>query len=168
MGRWAGEPVLVRSADWCWAPLVLAMIILRTRAGVWERPKKRRAGRRFLLFGWLALLSLPCGNMCACEAGREAFFSRFILVLAFDARAVPCERRATRCWARAWPWHCGVSLIALQMFCFTGWPRIAPGTSFDSFGRNLVSLLHPPSTQRQMAEAIETNRREAQLPRCRG
>ena len=88
-------------------------------------------------------------------------------MLAFVLEALPCERRATRWWARGLALGiCGLSLIALQMFCFAGWPK-SLWVPFDSFGRNLAWLLNPAEYQRQMAEAIETNRREAQLPRCR-
>jgi hypothetical protein len=148
------------------APVVLAMIILRTLP-TFGSAEKRRAARRLLLSAWLSLLTFTVWKYGCVRSGREMFFLGFIAVLALALEAVPCERRVAKRWARGLALGaCGLSLITMQEFCFASWPG-SLREPFRAFGRNLVWLLNPAEYQHQMGEAIEAKRHEAQLPRCR-
>jgi hypothetical protein len=162
---WEG-PGLLRNIGLVLAPMILAMIILRTMPA-FEGGEKWRSARRGLLLAWLSLLSFTVWKHGCVRAGREMFFLGFIAVLALALEALPCERRVARRWARGLALGaCGLSLITLQVFCFASWPE-SLGEPFREFGRNLVWLSHPAEYQRQNGEGIEEKRREAQLPRCR-
>jgi lysophospholipase L1-like esterase len=162
---WEG-PVLLRSIAMGLAAVVLVMIILRALTA-FGSGEPRRAARRGLLLAWLLLLSLAVWKHGCVRAGREVFLLGFISVLALVLEAVPSERPvARRCAQGLALGICGLSLITLQVFCFAGWPG-SLGVPFRAFRQNLAWLLVPAEYQRQMGEAIEANRREAQLPRCR-
>jgi hypothetical protein len=161
---WEG-PVLLLDIALGLAAVVLVMIILRAVSafGIGE---PRRAARRGLLLAWLLLLSFTVWKHGCVRAGREVFLLGFISVLALVLEAVPSERPvARRCAQGLALGVCGLSLITLQVFCFAGWPG-SLGVPFRAFRQNLAWLLGPAEYQRQMGEAIEANRREAQLPRC--
>jgi len=148
------------------APVVLAMILLRTLPA-FGSGEKRRTARRFLLLAWSSLLSFTVWRYGCVRSGREMVLLGFIVVLALALEAVPCERRVVQRYARGLALGiCAVSLITMQEFCFASWPG-SLGEPFRAFGRNLVWLLNPAEYQRQMGEAIAAKRREAQLPRCR-
>ena len=162
---WEGLDLL-RTIGLALAPVVLAMILLRTLPafGIGE---KRRTARRLVLLAWLSLLAFSVWKYGCVRSGREMFFLGFTALLALALEAVPCERPAAQRWARGLSLGaCALSLIAVQEFCFPSWPASLK-EPFRAFGRNLVWLLHPADYQRQMGEAIEAKRREAQLPRCR-
>jgi lysophospholipase L1-like esterase len=162
---WEG-PVLLRDIAMGLATVVLVMIILRA-VPAYGSGEPRRAARRCLLLAWLLLLSFTVWKHGCVRAGREVFLLGFISVLALVLEAVPSERPlARRCAQGLALGVCGLSLITLQVFCFAGWPG-SLGVPFRAFRQNLAWLLAPAEYQRQMGEAIEANRREAQLPRCR-
>ena len=105
------------------------MIILRTLAGLWERREAggQRAG--LLLLAWLMLLSFTVWKYGCVRSGREVFFLGFIAVLALVLEALPCERRVAQRWARGLALGtCGLSLITMQVFCFSVLAQIAQGT----------------------------------------
>ena len=161
---WEG-PVLLQTMGLGLTPVVLVMILLRV-ASAFGSGERRRAARRGLLLAWLLLLSFAVWKHGCVRAGREAFLLGFISVLAFVLEALPSERPVARRWAQGLALGaCGLSLITMQVFCFSGWPR-SLGVPFRAFGQNLVWLLNPAEYQRQMGEVIQVNRREAQLPRC--
>ncbi len=148
------------------APLALAMVILRTLAASGSGEKLGTASR-VLLLTWLMLLSFTVWKYGCVRSGREVFFLGFIAVLALVLEGLPCQRRVAQRWARGLAvGTCGLSLITMQVFCFSVWPRSLK-EPFRAFGRNLVWLLHPAEYQRQNVAAIEAKRREAQLPHCR-
>ena len=162
---WEGL-ALLRTLGLVLAPVVLAMILLRTLPafGTGER---RRTARRLVLLAWLSLLTFTVWKYGCVRSGREMVFLGFIAVLAFALEAVPCEGRVARRWARGLALGaCALSLIALQEFCFVSWPGSLK-EPFRAFGRHLAWLSNPGEYQRQMGQAIEAKRREAQLPRCR-
>jgi lysophospholipase L1-like esterase len=161
---WEG-PILLRTIGLVLAPVVLVMIILRAAPAFGSGEQRRRA-RRVLLSAWLLLLSFAVWKHGCVRAGREAFLLGFISVLALVLEALPGERPAARRWARGLALGaCGLSLITLQVFCFAGWAG-SLWVPFRAFGQNLAWLLHPAEYQRRMGGVIETNRSEAQLPRC--
>jgi hypothetical protein len=161
---WEG-PVLLRDIAMGLAAMVLVMIILRA-VPAFGSGEPRRAARRGLLLAWLLLLSFTVWKHGCVRAGREVFLLGFISVLALVLEAVPSERPvARRCAQGLALGVCGLSLITLQVFCFAGWPG-SLGVPFRAFRQNLAWLLAPAEYQRHMGEAIEANRREAQLPRC--
>ena len=162
---WEG-PALLRTMDLILAPVVLAMILLRTLPafGIHE---PRRPARRVLLSAWLLGLSLAVWKYGCVRTGREVFFLGFVAVLAFVLEALPYERRLVRPWARGLALGVVVlALVTMQSFAFLSWPK-SLGQPFREFARNLVWLLHPADYLRQVGTAFEANRREAQLPRCR-
>ena len=162
---WEG-PALLRTMDLILAPVVLAMILLRTLPAFGSH-EPRRAARRVLLSAWLLWLSLAVWKYGCVRTGREVFFLGFVAVLAFVLEALPCERRLVRRWARGLALGVLVlALVTMQSFAFLSWPK-SLGQPFREFARNLVWLLHPADYLRQVGEAFEANRREAQLPRCR-
>ena len=148
------------------APAVLAMILLRTLLA-FESDEKRRAARRLVLLAWLSLLTFTVWKHGYVRMGREMFFLGFIVVLAMVLQALPYAGRVAQRWARGLALGiCGLSLITMQEFCFPSWPGSLK-EPFRAFGRNLVWLLNPAEYKKQMGEAFEAKRREAQLPRCR-
>ena len=148
------------------APAVLAMILLRTLLA-FESDEKRRAARRLVLLAWLSLLTFTVWKHGYVRMGREMFFLGFIVVLAMVLQALPYEGRVAQRWARGLALGiCGLSLITMQEFCFPSLPGSLK-EPFRAFGRNLVWMLNPAEYKKQMGEAFEAKRREAQLPRCR-
>jgi lysophospholipase L1-like esterase len=162
---WEGL-ALLRTIGLVLGPLVLSMILLRTLSA-FGTSEKRRIMRRLVLLAWLSLLTFAVWKYGCVRSGREIVFLSFVAVLAFALEAVPCEARVAPRWARGLALGvCALSLISMQEFCFVSWPR-SLGEPFCAFGRNVVWLSHPGDFHRQMGQAIEAKRREAQLPRCR-
>ena len=162
---WEG-PALLRTVELMLAPVVLVMILLRT-VRAFAKDERHRATRQILLLGWLLWVSLAVWKYGCVRTGREVFFLGFVSVLAFILEALPCEGRLARRWARGLALGAvALALVTMQVFAFVNWPR-SFGQPFREFARNVVWLLHPADYQRQEEEAMEANRREAQLPRCR-
>jgi lysophospholipase L1-like esterase len=161
---WEG-PVLLEDAVVGLAVMALGLVILRA-AAMSGSGAGRWSLRGGLVLAWLLLLSFGVWKHGCVRAGREMLFLGFITVLGFALEALPCERRLAGRWARGLAVAvAALSLITMQLYCFVGWPG-SLWVPFQTFRQNLAWLLNPADYQRRMEAGIESNRREAQLPRC--
>jgi hypothetical protein len=146
----------------------LAMVTVRALSA-FEGGGRRVAWRRglFLMWGCALLFLVWKHGYVRGDRFHVVNFLGFLPVLALALEALPGEARTARRWARGLTAACCVlPLVPLQSWFFPPLSKslLAP---FRAFGYNAGCLLRPAQYRQRMNEAIEANRREAQLPRLR-